>query len=177
MTGLSKVIMRRIAVAMPCGVIAGGLMLLAVPAFGASQKAHDDCNADDPDRNIAGCTRIIEDRGESKRIRGIAYVGRAIAWRQKGDLDRTIADLTQAVRLNPKDALAYNNLGSLWRERGDLDRAIEEFTKGIRINPLPRNDLNARPFLHQHLSQPRERLACQGRSRSRRFRLRSGQPP
>jgi tetratricopeptide (TPR) repeat protein len=111
--------MRRIAVAMPCGVIAGGLMLLAVPAFGASQKAHDDCNADDPDRNIAGCTRIIEDRGESKRIRGIAYVGRAIAWRQKGD----------------------------------LDRAIEEFTKGIRINPLPRNDLNARPFINIYLNR------------------------
>jgi tetratricopeptide (TPR) repeat protein len=145
--------MRRIAASMSRGVIAGALLLLAVPAFGASRQAHDDCNANDPDRNIAGCTRIIEDRGESKRIRGIAYVGRAIAWHQKGDLGRTIADLTQAVRLNPKDALAYNNLGSLWREKGDLDRAITEFTKGIGVDPLPRNDLNARSFINIYLNR------------------------
>jgi tetratricopeptide (TPR) repeat protein len=144
---------RRMGVARLCGMIAGALMLLATPASGASQKAHDDCNAGDPDRNIAGCTRVLEDRRESKQVRGIAYVGRAIAWYQKGHLDRAIADLTQAVRLNPKDALAYNNLGSAWREKGDLDQAITNFTHGIHVNPLPRNDINGRPFINIYLNR------------------------
>jgi hypothetical protein len=106
------------------GLIACALVLLATPALAASQKAHDDCNAEDPDRNIAGCTRIIADRGESKRVRGIAHVGRGLAWINKGELDRAIADFTQAIRLNPKDALAYSNRGLTWADKGDFDRAI-----------------------------------------------------
>ena len=115
---------------------------LAAPALGATQRDHDDCNAGDADRNIAGCTRVLEDRRESKRVRGIAHVGRALAYYHKGDLDRAIVDFTAAARLNPKDALAYSNRGLAWADKGDYDRAIADYTTAIRINPVPRSDVN-----------------------------------
>ena len=116
------------------------LVVASGPAFAANLQAHDDCDADDPDRNIAGCTRIIEDADEGKTMRGVAYVARGLAWQKKGDLDRALADYTEAIKINPKDALAYNNRGMLWRERGDSDRAIADFTAAIAIDPLPRSD-------------------------------------
>src|SRR5450759_1845931 len=49
------------------------LMAVAAPAFAASHKDHDDCNADDPDRNIAGCTIVAQDLKESAKTRANAY--------------------------------------------------------------------------------------------------------
>jgi len=111
------------------------LVVASGPAFAANPQAHDDCDADHPDRNIAGCTRIIEDADEGKTMRGVAYVARGLAWQKRGDLDHALADYTQAIKINPKDALAYNNRGMLWRERGDSDRAIADFTAAIELEP------------------------------------------
>src|ERR1700730_5666254 len=122
-------------------MITGMLIAVAAPAFGASQRDHDDCNAGDPDRNIAGCTMVAEDPAESPKTRAIAFVGRGLAWQRKGDRDRAIADFTDAIRLDPNNALAYNNRGLAWNEKGDHDRAIADLTQAIRIDPLPRSDL------------------------------------
>lgn len=122
-------------------MVAGVLMAAAAPAFGASQSAHDDCNSGDPDRNIAGCTRVAEDVAESGKTRSIAYVGRGLAWHLKGDFDRAITDYSDAIRLNPNNPLAYNNRGLAWRDKGDPDRAIADFTRAIGVNPQPASDL------------------------------------
>ena len=52
---------------------------------------------------VAGptCTRILADVTESKTTRAIAYVNRGLAWEAKGDIDRAIADFTDAITLNP----------------------------------------------------------------------------
>jgi len=113
------------------------LAAIAGPAWSASREAHEDCDADDPDRNIVGCTRIIEDADEGNIMRGAAYVARGLAWQKKGDGDKALADYNDAIRVNPKDALAYNDRGMLWRERGEPDRAIADFTTAIAIDPIP----------------------------------------
>jgi tetratricopeptide (TPR) repeat protein len=116
-------------------------VMLAAPAFGASHQDHNNCNSRDVDRNIVGCTRVLEDAGESAVNRGIAHVGRGLAWQEKGQLDLAMADMTDAIRLNPNDALAYSNRGILWREKHDVERAIDDFTQAIRINAVPRSDI------------------------------------
>jgi tetratricopeptide (TPR) repeat protein len=121
-------------------LIATCLLIAGAPALAANQRSHDDCNSDDADRRITGCTRIISDRTESKKVRGIAYVSRGLAWRIKGDRQRAIADMGEAIRLNPNDALAYNNRAFVWRELGEVDNAIADLTEAIRINPTPRSD-------------------------------------
>lgn len=49
--------------------------------------------------------------------------------------DRTIADLTEAIRLNPRNASAYARRGAAYRMKGDYDRAIADCTEAIRLNP------------------------------------------
>lgn len=126
-------------------VVAGVFAAAAAPAFAASQKDHDDCNADDVERNIAGCTRVLDDAGESDKVRSIAHVGRGLALHQKGEIDRAIADLTAAIGLDPQNSLAYNDRGLMWREKGDIARAIADFDAAIKIAPLPRSDLPGVP--------------------------------
>ena len=53
----------------------------------------------------------------------------------KGDLDRAIADYSEAIRLDPKSGHAYLNRGSAWGTKGDLDRAIADFDQAIRLDP------------------------------------------
>ena len=110
-------------------------LLAWAPAFGAGQNDYDDCMQHaDQDRTIAGCSRIIEDIGDSNRNRRIAYDNRGIAWHTKGDNDRAIADYTEAIRLNPKDALAYDNRGTAWRDKGNRERALADYNIAIRLN-------------------------------------------
>ena len=76
-------------------------VVLASPASAASQRDRHDCEANDPDRSIAGCTRILQGRGETAQNRGMAYNKRGNARRGKGEYDRAIADYNEAIRLNP----------------------------------------------------------------------------
>ena len=48
---------------------------------------------------------------------------RGIAYRDKGDTDRAIADLTEAIRLDPKNAHAYVNRGLVYEKLADFARA------------------------------------------------------
>ena len=53
----------------------------------------------------------------------------------QGKLKEAIAEYDEAIRLNPKYALAYNNRGSAYYELGQYERAIQDFDEAIRLNP------------------------------------------
>jgi len=46
-----------------------------------------------------------------------------------------IADLSEAIRLAPKDVRAYNNRGWAYEFSGDKTRAIADFRKALSIDP------------------------------------------
>ena len=64
----------------------------------------------------------------------VAYNGRGTAWEDKGDLDRALADLSEAIRLDPRHADSYINRGVVWRTKKELDRAITDFNESIRVS-------------------------------------------
>src|SRR5207302_10071721 len=64
------------------------------------------------DAAIAGCTRIIEDARQKPKGRAAAYYNRGNAYAAKGDHAAAIADYDEAIRLEPKSALAFNNRGT-----------------------------------------------------------------
>jgi len=60
---------------------------------------------------------------------------RGVAYAEKGEVDRAIADYTKAIAINPKLADAYNNRGVSYRKKGDKEHAIADFRKALEIDP------------------------------------------
>ncbi len=54
---------------------------------------------------------------------------------EASDLDGAIADYTEAIRLNPQYAAAYNNRGTARADQGDRARAIADFDETILLDP------------------------------------------
>ena len=52
-----------------------------------------------------------------------------------GDLDRAIADYSEAIRLEPEFSVFYNNRALVWRDKGDYDKAIADYDEAIRRDP------------------------------------------
>ena len=116
------------------GLIACATLLLAASALGASRKDWTDCTQEvDPDRMIAGCTRVLNDR--TVRNRAIAYVIRGLAWSAKNDFDHAITDYTEAIRLDPKNAVDFSSRGNAYYARRDYDHAIADYDQAIRLDP------------------------------------------
>ena len=64
-----------------------------------------------------------------------AAVDRGNAEWRKGDYDTAVADFTEAIRLDPKDALSYFCRGKCYENKGEYDKAIADFTEAIRLDP------------------------------------------
>ena len=58
-----------------------------------------------------------------------------MAYDQKGDFDRAIADLNEAIRLVPKYVIFYGNRGDVYRHKGDPDRAVADYSEVLRLIP------------------------------------------
>jgi lipoprotein NlpI len=93
-------------------------------------------NRGDFDVAIESFTLAIKAGDLSKEDLAAAYNNRGIAYGAKGDQDRAIQDYNEAIRLNPNDAVAYNNRGNAYRrDKGDSDHAIQDYDEAIRLNP------------------------------------------
>src|ERR1700722_5500062 len=104
-----------------------GLLALAPPAAADDQAT---CRGGGDD-GLAACSRLIlaSPRNAS------AFVSRGFAYNNKGDYDRAITDMNEAIRLDPKNPSPFNNSGFAYAEKRDYDRAIAGYSEAIRLNP------------------------------------------
>src|SRR5262245_42445384 len=51
------------------------------------------------------------------------------------DRQRAIADYSEAIRLDPKYAVAYSNRGLAYAYKNEYDRAIADYNEAIRLDP------------------------------------------
>lgn len=102
-----------------------------------------------PDPKIANASRGIDvngqSRGDSDPVNHqYAWIDpnpensnyyRGLAYFEKGDNDKAIADFTQAIQLDPKNADAYGRRGDAYSKQGDYDKAMADYQQAIRLNP------------------------------------------
>jgi len=77
-----------------------------------------------------------EKSGENYHLRGVAYLAH-------GQFDSAIADFTESLRLEPRNAGALNNRGQASYSKADFKSAVQDFTAAIAIeakNPLILNN-------------------------------------
>jgi Flp pilus assembly protein TadD len=51
----------------------------------------------------------------------------------RGDFDKAIADFSEAIRLDPKEANAYVGRGNAWAAKGDKDKADADYRQAKRL--------------------------------------------
>ena len=92
---------------------------------------------------IEGCTAVIR----SSRSPW-AFFNRGLAYQIERNIDRAIADYSEAIRLDPTFARAFNNRGAAYAAKQDYDRAIADYNQAIRLESGTNKDLR-QPWPHK----------------------------
>ena len=113
------------------------LSLLAVgvtaPAFANDMT---DCGQfADMNATLRGCSALIAGGRLNRATLATAYGNRAAVYGSRGDFDRSLADATKAIELNPKYADAYMFRGLIEGKKGDYDASIADENRAIELAP------------------------------------------
>jgi tetratricopeptide (TPR) repeat protein len=84
----------------------------------------------DTDRAIADLDQSLSLTPSSE-----AETIRAYAWKRKGDKQKAMAGFNEAIRLDPKNALAWRIRGATWAGKPDYPKALADYSESIRIDP------------------------------------------
>ena len=121
-------------------VIAGAIALAAMTGFANAQLSPqwESCTGNpgiDWDQQIISCSALIQSGDESTENLAIAFYNRGLAYENKEDYARAIADYSEAIRLDPNDAEAFFYRSLDKARMGDKAGAAADMAAAIRINP------------------------------------------
>jgi tetratricopeptide (TPR) repeat protein len=122
-----------------------GISLAAASAFAQTAQDHRWCEGEDgatPGQRIEGCSAVIKAAREKGDKLAEVFNDRGVAYRLNGDLERAIADYSQAIRLNGKFAAAFNNRGVAYDKKGEYDRAIQDYDQAIKLKASAESHFN-----------------------------------
>ena len=85
--------------------------------------------------NIAHCDAAITSGRLPPQKLAAAYNFRGQHWQVDGEMDRAIADYTEAVRLDPKYFRAYYNRANCFTANGDADKTIADLDTVLQLDP------------------------------------------
>jgi tetratricopeptide (TPR) repeat protein len=85
--------------------------------------------------SIDSCTRLIESGTENEQGLAVIFYNRGVARHWKGDDDKAIADLSEAIRLNPWFADAWRWRGQAWFGKDEHERAIRDYDRMVALDP------------------------------------------
>jgi tetratricopeptide (TPR) repeat protein len=121
-------------------LIISASLLPTVKLLARAQAQHqiDGCEGKSettPDQIIESCTAAIKSTGRSNPNLAIAYTHRGNAYLKNKDMNRAIADYTEALRLNPKYGVAAFDLCAMTYNSGDTNAATAACKRAIAIDP------------------------------------------
>jgi Tfp pilus assembly protein PilF len=103
-----------------------------IPSFAA--RANDTpCVDSTGEQAITACTREIDAGSSQDRHLAPLYLSRGEAYYSRDELGAALADINQAIRLDPQFAAAYDARGRAYRFHPD--RALLDFDIAIKLDP------------------------------------------
>jgi tetratricopeptide (TPR) repeat protein len=84
--------------------------------------------------NLAMASQAMVQSAQSSRAPADFYA-QAQSLVLSGEYDKAIEAYTQAIKVNPKNAQAYNNRGAVFALKGWYDKAIADYTQALAIQP------------------------------------------
>ena len=134
-------------------------LLIAVvsllPTRASAQSAEEwNCRGDtrDLDAQIEGCTRAIRSGKYRGKDLAWAYTNRGSVYDYKKDFDHAIADLTEAIRLDPDATVAYQDRAASYRNTGQYTRALDDLNHALRLAPGDARTLMSRGVIYLKLN-------------------------
>jgi tetratricopeptide (TPR) repeat protein len=123
-----------LASALACAI---AVALMAGPA---RAQEYSDCYRATTDKSLTEkgvdiCTHLIASGRWKGDDLAQLYNNRGLLHSKLDKLELAVNDLSQALKNNPKDAHAYDNLGDIWYARRDYDKAVVEYNNAIRVDP------------------------------------------
>lgn len=140
-----------------------GLSAGSSNVFAATKKSYDDCNGNDADLRLSGCTTVITDKTETAKNRSIAFYQRGRVYQFKRDYDHAIADYSEAIKLNPKYAEALYFRGGVHDKQGDYDDALIDLKQAVTLAPSNNDAAKLRDYVQdklKHYEQGNEALGA-----------------
>ena len=56
-------------------------------------------------------------------------------WREKKELDKAIAEVNEAIAIDPQDSVAYECRAGVWLDRDEFDKTIADCEAVLRLDP------------------------------------------
>src|SRR5262249_46030491 len=107
---------------------------------------------------ISICTSILGRKDLSPKMRTELLVHRGVAYRNVGDLTKSLADLGAAQDLTPGDPQVSRMLAWTYREMGRLAEAENEYGRALKLEPHPQAFLS-RCFVRNDMKKLEDALA------------------
>jgi tetratricopeptide (TPR) repeat protein len=123
-------------------VLATFAVLFVLPALPAAADDRDTCQAASGDVAIDGCTRAIssgsaggQSLAQLYQWRGHQHLQKAQRDRNGGELDRAIADFTEAIGIDPETVGCFTCRCAARLVAGQLADALEDCNEALRRKP------------------------------------------
>ena len=115
-------------------IIAGPGLSTSVDAGSPPAETERQCQSNDTDKRLAGCTTIINAQGKGYGVAlADAYDGRCRSYNDLGRYQLAAEDCKAAIRANGNHSYAYNNLAAALDRLGDTEGAITAYSKSIAL--------------------------------------------
>jgi PDZ domain/Tetratricopeptide repeat len=120
-----------------CLARAMGTVLLVLLVLPAMADDRDGCSfsTDSKEKRIEVCSRLIASGRLSGKELAKAYYVRGATFDAMDNHDRSIADFSEVIRIDPNGPDAYQKRGEAYRNMKEYDRAIADFSTAIRLAP------------------------------------------
>jgi tetratricopeptide (TPR) repeat protein len=103
------------------------LTLLCAGLTAGAQEIGD-CGHPVPERSIVACSALITRGGVTPETLAIFYRLRGAAYVVHGEYDNAIADLDEAIRLDPKNPEAFTSRGDAYANKAGVARIVRDLS-------------------------------------------------